>query len=241
MILRPVRPASPIGPPISNRPVGFTSSRKPEVSMSSPSTTGLDDVVGDVGLRAGSPARRPRRAGWRRPRCRARTARSPSYSIVTWVLPSGRRYGHRRRSCGPRTAAGRAGARARSAAASARGVVAGVAEHQALVAGALQVQRVARRPRPRALVRVVDALGDVRRLRADRDADTPQELPSKPLLRGVVADAEDRSRGRSPGCRRTPAVVTSPATWTRPVVTMVSTATRLRGSSAQQRVEDRRR
>ena len=27
MILRPVSPASPIGPPISNRPVGLTSSR----------------------------------------------------------------------------------------------------------------------------------------------------------------------------------------------------------------------
>ena len=34
------------------------------------------------------------------------------------------------------------------------------------------------------------------------------------------------------GCRRTPSVVTSPATCTRPVVTSVSTATRLRGSCA---------
>ena len=32
MILRPVRPASPIGPPSTNLPVGLTSSRKSEVS-----------------------------------------------------------------------------------------------------------------------------------------------------------------------------------------------------------------
>jgi len=34
-----------------------------------------------------------------------------------------------------------------------------------------------------------------------------------------------------PGMSAYPEVVTSPATWTRPVVTIVSTATRLRGSS----------
>ena len=34
MILRPVSPVSAFGPPISNRPVGFTSTRTPEASSS---------------------------------------------------------------------------------------------------------------------------------------------------------------------------------------------------------------
>ena len=49
------------------------------------------------------------------------------------------------------------------------GVVAGVAEHQALVAGALLVHRVDRAGA--GLVAGVDALGDVARLAADRDHD----------------------------------------------------------------------
>ena len=59
------------------------------------------------------------------------------------------------------------------------GVVAGVAEHQALVAGALLVERVD--AAGAALEGGVDALGDVRALLADR-ALTPHEAPSKPLV-----------------------------------------------------------
>ena len=58
-------------------------------------------------------------------------------------------------------------------------VVAGVAEHQALVTGALAVELVARAV-DALLEGVVDALRDVGRLGADRDL-TPQELPSKPF------------------------------------------------------------
>ena len=49
MILRPVSPASPIGPPISKRPVGLTSSRSPEVSRPTCASTGSHDVLLDVG------------------------------------------------------------------------------------------------------------------------------------------------------------------------------------------------
>ena len=73
------------------------------------------------------------------------------------------------------------------------GLVAGVAEHQALVAGALQVQRVrAVRTALAVLPRLVDALGDVRRLRADRDLD-PAGAPVEALGRGVVADVQQRA------------------------------------------------
>ena len=60
-----------------------------------------------------------------------------------------------------------------------RGVVDRVAEHQALVAGALRVQRV-RGALDARLVRGVDALGDVGRLRP-MPMLTPHVAPSKPL------------------------------------------------------------
>ena len=69
------------------------------------------------------------------------------------------------------------------------GVVAGVAEHQALVACALAVERVGA-PELALLERVVDALGDVRGLLADRHRDAAG-LAVEALDRAVVADAED--------------------------------------------------
>ena len=69
------------------------------------------------------------------------------------------------------------------------GVLDGVAEHQALVAGALGVQRVAGALDAR-LVGGVDALGDVGRLRADADVDAAG-LAVEALVRRVVADLED--------------------------------------------------
>ena len=69
------------------------------------------------------------------------------------------------------------------------GLVAGVAEHQALVAGALRGDRVLAALDPR-LVGVVDALRDVGRLAADRDADAAG-LAVEALAGGVVADLED--------------------------------------------------
>ena len=67
------------------------------------------------------------------------------------------------------------------------GVVAGVAEHQALVPGALLVERV---DGPRAALEGgVDALGDVRALLADRGADAARRAVEA-LGRAVVADGE---------------------------------------------------
>ena len=69
------------------------------------------------------------------------------------------------------------------------GVLDGVAEHQALVAGALEVQRVACALDAR-LVGGVDALGDVGRLRADADVHAAGRAVEA-LVRRVVADLED--------------------------------------------------
>ncbi len=70
-----------------------------------------------------------------------------------------------------------------------RGVADRVAEHQALVAGALRVQRV-RGALDARLVRGVDALGDIGRLTADADVDAAG-LAVEALVRVVVADIED--------------------------------------------------
>ena len=70
------------------------------------------------------------------------------------------------------------------------GVVARVAEHQALVAGALLVE-VVDSLAGAVLERVVDALGDVGALRADRHADATRRAVET-LLARVIADLEDR-------------------------------------------------
>jgi hypothetical protein len=70
------------------------------------------------------------------------------------------------------------------------GLVGGVTEHQALVAGALAGHLVLVGVGAR-LVGGVDALGDVGRLRADRDADAAGRAVEA-LARGVVADPQDR-------------------------------------------------
>ena len=70
------------------------------------------------------------------------------------------------------------------------GLVAGVAEHQALVAGALAVERVLDALPGARLVGGVDALRDVGRLRADRHADAAGRAVEA-LARRVVADLED--------------------------------------------------
>ena len=69
------------------------------------------------------------------------------------------------------------------------GVVARVAEHQPLVAGTLPVERVGRVVVP-LLVGVVDPLGDVRRLGADRHRDAAGAAVEA-LLARVVADGQD--------------------------------------------------
>ena len=79
------------------------------------------------------------------------------------------------------------------------GVVAGVAEHQALVARAPLVELVVGGAHPR-LVAVVDAGRDVHALGADRDLDAARGAVEA-LVGGVVADVEDR-RAHQLGDRR---------------------------------------
>jgi hypothetical protein len=79
-----------------------------------------------------------------------RVALPSTYSMVTWVLPSGRQRDRQRHQLG--------------------GLVAGVAEHEALVARALALDRVLDVLAGTRLVGVVHALRDVGRLAADRDA-----------------------------------------------------------------------
>ena len=71
-----------------------------------------------------------------------------------------------------------------------RRLVARVAEHQALVARALQVERVDVGGVLADLERLVDARGDVRRLLTDRDGDAAR-VAVEPDVRGRVADAAD--------------------------------------------------
>ena len=71
----------------------------------------------------------------------------------------------------------------------ARRLAGGEAEHDALVAGALTVELVDARALT-GLEGVVDALGDVGRLRADRDRDAARAAV-EPDVRGVVADLGD--------------------------------------------------
>jgi hypothetical protein len=68
-------------------------------------------------------------------------------------------------------------------------LVGGVAEHQALVTGALALDLILGRPGRARLVAGVHALGDVRRLGADRDADTAGGAVEA-LAGGVVPDAQ---------------------------------------------------
>src|SRR6476619_3199135 len=63
------------------------------------------------------------------------------------------------------------------------------------------------------------------------DTSTPHEAPSKPLVDESYPMPSTVSRTIL-GISTYASVVTSPATWTRPVVTIVSTATRLPGSWA---------
>ena len=120
----------------------------------------------------------------------SRTGLSPSYSMVTWVLPSGRRYGDGAVLADLGEPPGEPVRQHDRQRHQLGGLVAGVAEHHALVAGALPVELVVGALDP-LLVGVVDALGDVGRLRADRHRDAAGGAVEA-LLGRVVADVEDR-------------------------------------------------
>ena len=181
MILRPVRPVSPIGPPITNLPVGLTVE---EVACLRQARSRRRAACGRIGCRT----------------CSARSglisvsASSPSRCCVEiehaldldrplaavlvdlvadghLALPSGRRYGS---TSALRTSASRwqilcasmIGSGISSAVSFAR-----VAEHHPLVAGADAVERVVVGRVVLRLVGVVDALRDVGRLLVERDDD----------------------------------------------------------------------
>ena len=109
------------------------------------------------------------------------------------------------------------------------GLVARVAEHHALVAGAGDVERVVVGRVGARLVRLVDALGDVGRLLVDR-VDDGAGVGGEAEVGVGVADLADRL-ARDSWMSTYVVVEISPETTTRPVFTSVSHATRPFGSS----------
>ncbi len=231
MILRPVRPVSAFGPPISKRPVGLTRMRASAgVELRELREHGVDDL-GPRCRAPGASRRRPPRGAAREIRTvSTRTGLPSSYSIVTCVLPSGRRYGIDARLADvgqPPRQPVRHRDRHRHQLV---GLVAGEADHHALVARARR-RRDRRRLPVAVLERVVDPERDVGRLLLDRD-DHAAGLAVDPE-RGVrVADVQDRV-AHDRGMSTYGLVVISPATNTTPVVTSVSHATRPCGSTSR--------
>ncbi len=124
------------------------------------------------------------------------TGRPSSYSKVTWVLPSGRRYGNRPGLADLGEALGHAVGQVDRQRHEHVGLVAGVAEHHPLVAGALLVELVVLAGTAGAhLLGVVDALGDVGRLLVDRDHDAAR-VPVVAEALAVVADVADGAAHR---------------------------------------------
>ena len=90
MIFRPVSPVSAFGPPISNRPVGFTSTRT--LSASSPISRSTGSMTSATTSGASSVWMSTSSRCWAEmTTVSTRTGFPFSYSMVTWLLPSGRR------------------------------------------------------------------------------------------------------------------------------------------------------
>ena len=120
-----------------------------------------------------------------------RTARPSSYSNVTCVFPSGRRYGRMPALRTSREAMGETVREPDRQRHEIVGLVARVAEHHSLVAGALAVEDVLAALAGAGLRGRVDALRDVRRLRVDRHHHAARVAVEAERLT-VVADAADR-------------------------------------------------
>ncbi len=172
MILRPVRPQSPCGPPTTKRPVGLMKYLVLASSSSAGTTAWI--TFSWTSWRTVSIGTRP--LCWVETiTVSTRTGLSPSYSIVTWLLPSGLQVvegafaPHLRQP--PRQLV-RQHDRQRH---QLLGLAAGVAEHQPLVAGAARV----------------DAHRDVGRLAVDR-RDHGAGLVVEAVLGAGVADGLDR-------------------------------------------------
>ena len=190
MILRPVRPASPIGPPVTKRPVGLTcmtgSVGRSDLSIVGRMTRSMISVRRRSARTSGSCCAETTTV-------RTRLGTPRSYSTVTWVLPSGRRYGSSPRLADLGQAARHAvreGDRQRHQLGR---LAAGEAEHHPLVAGA---QLVVRRLVVADLERLVDAHRDVGRLLLDRHERAAGQVVEAVVGAGVadVADgvADDR-------------------------------------------------
>src|SRR5207344_373008 len=229
MIFRPVRPVSALGPPISNRPVGLMRMRAPSASSSNSRSTGSITSERTSGASRVSTSTSSR--------CCAlistvstRLAVVPSYAIVTWLLPSGRRYGI---TPALRTSASR------------------LANRCAIAIGSGISSSVSRQaypniipwsPAPRASSswteppsRCSSAWSTPRAMSPDCswiDVITPQVSPSIPKFASVYPISVTVRR-TTVGISMYSDVEISPATITRPVVTSVSQATRHSGSTAR--------
>ena len=194
MILRPVSPASPIGPPMTKRPVGLTCI----TGSSARSSRGMTGRITASMMSARSRSARTSGSCWvETTTVRTRFGMPCSYSTVTWVLPSGRRPAAGR-SCGPRRGGAPSGARARSAAASARA-------SRGRRTRTSSPGRRRRAPAPGRhladLEGVVDAHGDVRRLLLDRH-ERAAGLVVEAVLGRRCSRCRGPCRGRSTGSRR---------------------------------------
>ena len=187
MILRPVRPASPTGPPMTNAPAGLRMLAVREMSRLRCRQHGIDHVRGEVGaelVEAGSlGVLAGDHDGLDRDRPVAvvpdgdlglavRTQVRQLAALADLGEPLGQPVGEpdRRRHVG-------------------RGLIAGVAEHEALVPGALEIVVVLLAAFA-GLERVEDAAGDVVGLLADGDGHTAAGAVEA-VGRRVVADAQD--------------------------------------------------
>src|SRR6185503_8133351 len=229
MLLRPVRPVSAFGPPISNRPVGLTRIRTPSASSSNSRSTGSITSARTSGASSVSTSTSSR--------CCAlistvstRLAVVPSYAIVTWLLPSGRRYGI---TPALRTSASR------------------LANRCAIAIGSGISSSVSRQAYPNIIPwspapsvsssstdrpsRCSSASSTPRAMSGDCswiDVTTPQVSPSIPKFASVYPISVTVRR-TTVGISMYSDVEISPATMTRPVVTSVSHATRHSGSIAR--------
>src|SRR5512132_983185 len=229
MIFRPVRPVSAFGPPISNRPVGLTRMRAPSASSSNSRSTGSITSERTSGASRVSTSTSSR--------CCAlistvstRLAVVPSYAIVTWLLPSGRRYGI--------TPALRTSA-SRLANLCAIAIGSGISSS---VSPQAYPNIIPWSPAPSASSsssdppsRCSSASSTPRAMSGDCswiDVITPQVSPSIPKLASVYPISVTVRRTTA-GISMYSDVEISPATMTSPVVTNVSHATRHSGSTAR--------
>ena len=189
MILRPVRPASPCGPPDDEDARRVHQQAVVGGVEVEALEDGRDDVLGDGRTQLGL----EHDVGVVLRRQDDRVEPDRAVAVVAdgdLRLPVGPQAGHDALLADQRQALGQPVREPDRQRQERRGLVGRVAEHQALVAGALQVERVDVGRVVTHLERLVDARGDVRRLLPDRDGDAAR-VTVEPDVRRGVADAPD--------------------------------------------------